>query len=129
MDILVITGLVLIVAVISVTIKRYAPEYSVMINIMAGIVVLSAILLKLLPAISEIKGLLSAAKIPGQYGTILFKTLGICLIAQFASDSCIDAGEKALSSRVELAGRIAIVVTALPLFEDIARTAVKLMGG
>ena len=36
---------------------------------------------------------------------ILFKTLGICFLAQFAADSCRDAGESALASKVELAGR------------------------
>ena len=36
---------------------------------------------------------------PGEYGLILFKALGICLITQLASDACRDAGEAALASK------------------------------
>ena len=59
----------------------------------------------------------------------MFKTLGICFLAQFAADSCRDAGESALASKVELAGKISILVLSLPLFEDIAQTALGLIGG
>jgi stage III sporulation protein AD len=60
---------------------------------------------------------------------ILFKTLGLCFLAQFAADSCRDAGENALASKVELAGKLAIVILALPLFEKITSTALALIGG
>ena len=57
------------------------------------------------------------------------KTLGICFLTQFAVDSCKDAGESALASKVELAGKVTVVVMALPLFQSIASTAVSLVGG
>lgn len=129
MDIISITGLILIIAIISVMIKEYLPEYSMIINIIAGVIVLTVILSKFIPTMSQIEQLLYTAKIPKEYGNILFKCLGICFIAQFASDACMDSGEKALSTKVELAGKVAILATAFPLFEKIAQTAIKLMGG
>lgn len=129
MDIVSITGLILIIAIISIMIKEYLPEYSIIINIAAGVIVLTIILSKLVPTISQIEQLLDTAKIPKEYGSILFKCLGICMISQFASDVCMDSGEKALSTKVELAGKVAILATAFPLFEKIAQTAIKLMGG
>ena len=47
--------------------------------------------------------------------------------ADFAKQ-CLDAGEKALASRVEFAGRIAVVLLALPLFEEIAEAVLSLVG-
>ena len=87
------------------------------------------ILRNISPAVREITTLLSGVGLTQEYGLILFKTLGICFLAQFAADSCRDAGESALASKVELAGKISILVLSLPLFEDIAQTALGLIGG
>ena len=129
MNIVNLSGIILVIAVVSVMLKKYVPEYSMLINIAAGAVVLIAILSEFLPAFYQIKDLLSSAKIPGEYGVILFKSLGICFVAQFASDSCKDAGEVSLSSKIELAGKVTILITALPLFKKITETALNLMGG
>ena len=82
-----------------------------------------------LPAVNQIKNLLYNTKISHDYIIILFKSLGICFITQFASDSCSDAGEESLSSKVELAGKVAIIITALPLFEKVTNIALNLIGG
>lgn len=129
MNITSIVGIILIIAVLSLMIKRYLPEYSMLINIASGIIVLSLILTQFLPIINQINQLLDSSKIPSEYRIILFKCIGICLIAQFASDACRDAGENSLASKVELAGKVSIVTIALPLFDKIIQTAIKLMGG
>lgn len=129
MNILSLSGWIIIIAVISVVLRKYVPEYSMMINIAASIIVLSVILYEFLPAVNQIKNLLYNTKISHDYIIILFKSLGICFITQFASDSCSDAGEGSLSSKVELAGKVAIIITALPLFEKITNIALNLIGG
>ncbi len=129
MNIISIIGAILIVAIISVTLKKYVPEYSIMINILTGAIVLIVVISEFIPAIHEIKDLLSATKLPKEYGVILFKSLGICFVTQFASDSCKDAGESSLASKVELSGKIAILITALPLFQKITDVALSLIGG
>ena len=72
--------------------------------------------------------LLRAAALPGEYAVILFKALGICWLAQFAADSCRDAGESALASKVELAGKTAVLLTTLPLFSAVAELVTELAG-
>lgn len=129
MNIIGIAGLALVTAVIAVLLRRYNQEYAVVVSITAGVVILVQILANILPAIRQINDLLSAAQLSGEYALILFKTLGICFLAQFAADSCRDAGESALASKVELAGKLCIVLLALPLFEKIASTALALIGG
>ena len=64
-----------------------------------------------------------------QTGSMLIRATGIALIAEFGCQLCKDAGESALASKVELAGKISILVLSLPLFEDIAQTALGLIGG
>ncbi len=129
MNIVGIAGIALVSAVIAVMLRRYNQEYAVVVTITAGVIILVQILANIMPAIRQINSLLSSAGLPNEYAVILFKTLGLCFLAQFAADSCRDAGENALASKVELAGKLAIVILALPLFEKITSTALALIGG
>ncbi len=129
MNIIGIAGIALIAAILSVMLKRYHQEYAIIINIAAGILILVQILANISPAIKQLNVLLSSAGLSSEYALILFKTLGICFLAQFAADSCRDAGESALAAKVELAGKITIVLLALPMFESIATTSVALIAG
>ena len=126
-----ITGIAvigLIVAIIAQMLKRYHPEFSMMISLCAGICIALVVLSQLVPAIGKIEELISKTGLSNEYGVILFKALGICFLAQFASDSCRDVGESALASKLEFAGKIAIVITALPLFDAIVSIASSLIG-
>ena len=129
MNIVGIAGITICAAVVAAMLRRYHQEYDVHVSIAAGIVIFLAVFSNFAPAIRQIRTLLSAAGLTEDYTLILFKTLGICFLAQFAADSCRDAGESSLASKVELAGKLAIVVLALPLFEKIAKTATGLIGG
>ena len=71
--------------------------------------------------ISAVSSLFETANIDNMYLRIIFKSLGVTYLTQFASDYCKDCGENAISSQVLLAGRIAIVVISLPLFKAFAQ--------
>ncbi len=124
-----ICGIAVTATIIAVLLKKYNPEYSVVISLLAGVLTLFLILSKLSPAISEISNLLAAAGMANEYGAVLFKALGVCFLAQFAADSCRDAGESALASKVELAGKVLILLLALPLFRQVAQIATDLLQG
>ena len=56
------------------------------------------------------------------YLTVIFKCLGICFVTQLGCDVCRDCGENALASQLELAGRAAVLIAAVPLFTAAAQT-------
>ena len=66
-------------------------------------------------AISQMQALSAQAGIDSDVLKLLVKALGICLTAQLAANLCQDSGESALASAVELLGRGAILLMALPL--------------
>lgn len=129
MNIISICAVGIVATVICILLKKQNPEFSMLISIAAGVFILVRIFLNITPAISQINGLLLSTKLSSEYFLILFKALGICFLTQFASDSCKDAGESALSSKIELAGKISIVLISLPLFEKITEISVTLIGG
>ena len=128
MEVAVIAGVAVIAAILSAVLKRYHQEYAILVTIGVGILLLLGILSSITPILEKLEQMISLAGIEGDSLSILLKALGICFLAQFAADSCRDAGESALAAKVELAGKAAVVVLSLPLFENIASTALSLIG-
>ena len=128
MNIVGFVGIALIAAILSIVLKKYNPEYSIVLSIITGIFLFAKISTYLISIISSVKGLLNFSNVPADFILIMFKSLGICFLTQFSSDSCIDAGEAALASKIEFIGKIAVVLVAMPLIEEIIKVVTKLIG-
>lgn len=129
MNIVGICAVAIVSAILALTIKKTTPQISLVITIAAGVIIFAAILSFIPQTLSKIQKLVSATGMNTEYGGILFKSLGICFLCQFASDTCKDAGQTSLASKVELVGKLMIVIMALPLVEYITQTAATLIGG
>ncbi len=123
-----IIGIGIIAAILAIVLRQMKPEFAMLISLMAGVVILFAIIGSIAPLIEEIQNIMSAASLPTEYAQILLKALGICFITQLACDSCRDAGESAIASKVELAGRIAVLLISIPLFKEILTIASSFFG-
>ena len=60
------------------------------------------------------------------FKTVL-KSLGICYITSFSADMCKDFGQTSLAGKIELAGKIAVVVISIPLINEILNSALELI--
>ncbi len=127
MNITAIAALAVAAAVLAVMLRQYRPEYSIVLSVAAGVLLLMFILSAAVPVIDKINEIADKSAAVSEYGGVLIKALGICLISQLACDACMDAGETSLASKAELAGKIAMVLVALPLFDDILDVVIKLL--
>ena len=128
MDLISVVAIGLIAAVLSVILKQYKPEYSIIVSILAVVIILLGILGAVTPVIAEIKNMMNNVQIPYKYITVLIKSVGICYITQLVADICKDAGQTAISSKVELAGKIAICLLTLPLYRDLLSLTQTIIG-
>lgn len=128
MDMFQIIGIALTAALLAVLLRQYRKEYAVLLGLSAGLLLLMMIIQKALPVFSSLQALMSRAGVTAQYAVILLKALGICFLTQLAADTCTDAGETAIASKIELAGKFAVLLIAMPLFIQIADLAVSLLG-
>lgn len=122
-----IVGIALVATIICILIKQYKPEYAMLISIVCGVIIFSMIIVSLVPAFQAMKTLMSRANINNEYIGAMVKTLGVCYVTQLASDSCNDAGQTAIASKVELCGKVFIVIISLPLFENLIDVALRLI--
>lgn len=129
MELLTLLGLTTITALLCVLLKKRQPEQGMLLGLAAGVLLLLLLLPKLLPLIETFRSLADVSEVAGEYGGLLVKGLGICILTQAAADTCRDAGEQSLAFKAELAGKIALLTLAVPLFEDVAQLALALIGG
>lgn len=120
-------GIALVAMILCVLLKGYRPEYSVFLSLAAGIIILLMALDALTPMMGTLFQLIELSGQGKEAFSILLKSLGVCFITQLAADACRDAGEGAIASKVELAGKVVILLLAMPLFEQIITVATSLM--
>lgn len=63
------------------------------------------------------------------YGEILLRGLGISLLCTLCAGLCRDFGEAGLASAVEAAGKVGVLLQALPLIEKILELTRELLKG
>lgn len=119
MEIYSVIALGLVSTAICILLKQYQPEYALFVSIICGVIIFAVVIDNLLPTFALMSDLMVKAQIKSSYVEAIVKTLGVCYITQLVTDSCKDAGQNAIASKVELASKVYIVLLALPLFEDL----------
>ncbi len=127
MNIIAFVGAGIIGAVLSVVLRQYKPEFSVYITLITGMLMLGAAVTAVKPVIETVTGYLQIADPDTSYADVLVKSLAVCYITQMASDSCADAGERSIAAKIELAGKFAIVLLALPVFDRLMEVIKQLL--
>jgi stage III sporulation protein AD len=62
-----------------------------------------------------------------EYMSVMLRALGICVLCRVCSDVCRDCGESTLASTVESAGKITMVLLAMPIVKQIIEYARQLL--
>ncbi len=128
MNILSICVLAVVAVIIIVMLKPKNGEIALMLGIACSVIILLAIFTQVTQVIETVNNIIAASGISTGYVVILLKVIGICLITEFAVNTCKDAGSQSLASNVSLAGKIMVTLTALPLYSDILNTVLSLAG-
>lgn len=129
MNIAGICALAVIISLVAVTLKRYNGELSLAVTLAGCIFIFLSLLSSFTSLFDTVDSILSNAGINISYITILLKAVGICFVTEFTCDCCKDAGQNALASNVSLAGKLMILISALPLYNEILNTVLSLTGG
>ncbi len=119
MNVFAITGAAIAAAALSVILRQYNKEYGLYISLCASVLIFISVLAAFSPITSFIKTLSETIDTSSEYIAILFKALSVCYIIQLASDCCKDCGESAIASKIDFAGKIALLLISLPLFETL----------
>lgn len=67
------------------------------------------------------------AKVNIIYVETILKIIGIAYIAEFAAQITKDAGQGAIASKIELAGKVLILAMAIPILSVLIETIIQLI--
>lgn len=104
-----------------------APQFAMMVGLLAGIILLLTVVKNIEPVIRTLSDMANAAKVDHGFLSTVLKIIGIAYIVEFAAQVARDAQEGALAGKIELAGKVGIVVLALPIITDVVQSLVHLL--
>ncbi|GCD09450.1 MULTISPECIES: stage III sporulation protein AD [Clostridium] len=107
--------------------KDKRDDLAIQVSIAAGILIFLFMINKLTIIMSFLQTLANRANIDVVYLNTVFKILGIAYLASFCSEICRDAGENSIGAKVEFAGKILILVLAIPILMAIMQSILKIM--
>lgn len=117
----------LVGTVLALILGQYRPEFRMLVTAAVTLLLMAMVLEQLSPVLEQLRSTMELTGLTGDYAAILFKAVGICLLTQLAGDVCRDSGESSIASKIELAGRAAILLTAVPLIQEVLAWAWELM--
>lgn len=118
MEIVRIALIGIVAGVLVVTIKQKQPEIALQVSIIAGLILFIYALDYIVIAVGYVKELVNKYNIPYESMTVVLKIIGIAYICEFAVQVLKDTGESSLAGKVEIAGRVFIVVLSLPILSS-----------
>jgi stage III sporulation protein AD len=122
-----IVGLGLLTTVLVLIIKEQKPMFAFLLATFTGIVIFLFLLSKIASVIHVLQTLALQSNINPIFLKTMLKIIGIAYIAEFGAQIIRDAGQEAIASKIELSGKILILVMAIPIITVIIETVVHLL--
>ncbi len=120
-----IIGIGIIGTILSVLVRSHRPELGICTAAATGLVILTTCLPPLKSVIDEIEEICIQAHINTAYFKAIIKIIGIAYLTQFASSVASDAGENAIAKKLELAGKVAVLIITLPIIRALMRVIIE----
>lgn len=127
MEIIQIVGLGFIVTLLILIIRSQRPEIAVQLSITLATVIFLLVLAKIEVVLNIFRDLADKASVSQMYLNTILKIIGIAYITEFGAQVCRDAGEGAVAGKIEFAGKVLVMVLAIPIIALVLETIVRLI--
>ncbi len=115
MDIFRIVGIGISAAVLAALLRQRRPEIAVQVSLAAAAVIFLAAAPYLKTVLEMFRDISNQIGLDIKYITVILKVIGIAYITQFGAELCRDAGEGAVASKIEFAGKVIIMTLSMPV--------------
>jgi len=119
MDIIQIVLFAMTGTLIYLAIKDVQPTIALLLLIVTSIIIFLQVIVQVKLIISFIQSLATTATIETAYIQTILKIIGIAYIVEISANMMKDSGLSSLASKVELAGKIFILLLALPIIQAV----------
>ena len=127
MDIVKIIGIGLVGTISSALVKEAKPSLAIGISMVTAMVIFVYVISALDYSISVIKNICDRVEIDPQTIGAVIKMTGVSYLAEFGAGVCLDAGERAIASKIELAGKVIIVTLSIPVLVSLLNLLISIL--
>ena len=125
MEILKLLAFALVALFLTGILRQYNQNYALLLSV-AVCAALLVVAVRALSPVLDFAQKLSSYTQWGDYASV-FKAVAIALITQCTQELCREAGQPALAGRVEFAGKVAVLLAAMPLLASLADIILELL--
>jgi len=119
MDILKVIGVAILTTFAVLILKPTRPEVAAIVSIAGGIIVLLMFADAMMGVIANMSSVVNSTGINSKVFSAILKIIGIGYLTEFAAGICSDAGNNSMAQKVILAGKVIILVLALPIINHL----------
>ncbi|MBQ2754997.1 MAG: stage III sporulation protein AD [Clostridia bacterium] len=114
-----ILGIGLVSVFLSLSVKKTNKEAASVVSIVSGVLTVILLMPYIREIINNLESFSAKNNIPENYIKLLIKVLGIGFLSEFCASVAKDAGENSIAQKIQLGGKVLIMVLAMPLFNTL----------
>jgi stage III sporulation protein AD len=126
LEIVQVVGLGLIATFLVIVIKEQKPVFAFLLATFTGIVIFLALADKIAEVVRVLENLATKAQVNHLFLATILKIIGVAYIAEFGAQVTRDAGQGSIAAKIELAGKILILVMAIPIITIMIETIIQI---
>lgn len=122
-----LAGIALCGAVFAAFLRPLSPVFGSLTALGCGILLMLAVLDPIARLFDVLSGFMTAAGLSGELYFPIIKAVGIAMVVHITAQTCRDAGEAALGTKLEIAGTAAALAVCAPMMEQVFQLLEKLL--
>lgn len=126
-DIMKIAGIGFMGGMLALTVKKDKPEFALLISLVCAIIIAFEVIKGVGNVMGQIDRIIVQCGIDIMYLEVSLKAMGIAYVSQFAAEILRDGGEGAIASKVEMAGKVAILIITVPVLGSLLEMCLKVV--
>lgn len=127
MEIIQVVGIGLIATILILVIKEQKPIFAFLLAVAASITIFLFLIGKIGNVIRMLEQLAESSGVQLIYLKTVLKIIGISYVAEMGAQIVRDAGQESIAAKIEMAGKVLILVLAVPIISIIIETVLKLL--
>lgn len=116
MEIVQIVGIGIISTILVILLKQSNRlEFALLVSAITGLIIFALVIDKIKYIVDTLGNLARNTNMEFTYFSTILKIIGIAYIVEFGAQISRDAGENAIASKIELGGKVIMMVLAMPI--------------
>lgn len=126
-DVIKIAGVAFMGGMLALTVKKDKPEFALLISLVTALIISIEIIIGVGNVVSQLEAIVVSAGMEIKYLAVCIKAVGCAYVTQFAAEILRDAGEGAIAGKVEMAGKVTILLFTIPILSAFLEMCIKVV--